>query len=168
VSGACLLEDGQTCVKPTDCASNACTTFYVDADGDGHGAASGATRVCGTTAPPGYVTSNDDCCDVGAGAANIHPGQTAWFTSAATACSVGWDYNCDGNIEQEVTQLSSACTPNPVGMCPDYPQWYGATSIPGCGASGSENVCISPGGAGSSGNSFCASSQPATSTQGCH
>ncbi|MFM7203815.1 MAG: MopE-related protein, partial [Myxococcota bacterium] len=37
------------------------TTYYQDADGDGHGNPNVSTQAC--TKPTGYVTSNDDCAD---------------------------------------------------------------------------------------------------------
>jgi hypothetical protein len=161
-AGQCLLADGQTCVHPSDCASNACTVFYIDQDGDTHGAASGASRVCGTTPPAGYVTSSDDCCDIPNGGQNIFPGQTKWFYTATTACNVQWDYNCDNNFEKEVLQLDPACVPNPVGKCPAGRQWYGLSSIPDCGVMGNSNTCLDIGA------SYCGSSPPASYTQGCH
>jgi hypothetical protein len=135
-------------------------------DGDTHGAASGPKSVCGTKAPAGYVTSNDDCCDVGSDAANIFPGQTKWFTSMAASCGKGWDYNCDNNIELEITQLADACVPNPGGYCPVGPQWQ-ATSIPACGVSGSTNNCFQPAGT-PPGTQYCITNPPGPQTQGCH
>jgi hypothetical protein len=162
--GQCLVADGYSCVNPTDCFSGVCTTFYIDQDGDKHGAASGPSRYCGTTAPAGYVTSSDDCCDNPNGGANIFPGQGAWFTNANTACpAIGWDYNCDGNIEQEVTQLDPACVPNPASICPAGRQWYGLSSPPACGQSGNSNTCIDL-----HRSDYCGSSMPALYTQGCH
>jgi hypothetical protein len=164
LSGNCLLKDGYDCASPGECASNTCSTFYIDADGDLHGAASGPKKVCGTSPPAGYVTNNDDCCAVGGDAAKIFPGQTAWFTSATTSCGKGWDYNCSGNIEKQITALLNNCNPNPAGICPAGPAWYNTTTVPDCAGGGQESTCIQP----APSASFCASSQPMPMTQGCH
>jgi hypothetical protein len=47
-----------------------------------------------------------DCCDDGSAAnkaqsALIHPGAD-WQTTKATACNVGWDYNCSGHVDIEL------------------------------------------------------------------
>jgi hypothetical protein len=158
------LNDGYDCVSPGECKSNTCNVFYVDADGDTHGAASGPKKVCGATPPAGYVTSNDDCCDVGGDAAKIYPGQMGWFTSATTSCNKGWDYNCSGNIEKEITALLGNCSPNPAGICPAGPAWNMST-VPDCGGSGSGSVCLQQ---APPPVTFCASAQPMPKTQGCH
>src|SRR2546425_4457583 len=61
VAGAGLTATGvdfclQACVTPV--------TWYRDADGDGHGAASSTTSSC--TQPSGYVPAGDDCNDANA------------------------------------------------------------------------------------------------------
>lgn len=163
-TGTCLLDDGERCTIAAECASNACTGFYVDADGDGYGAESAAVGFCGTAPPPGYATSHDDCCDVVTDGFNLHPNQTMWFTSpSAASCGTTWDYNCDNIIEEEVT--TTECTPNPAGVCPVGPAWSGTSTVPSCGTTGEEGACIQPGAAPSS---FCAGTQPAPFTQGCH
>ena len=89
-----------------------------DQDGDGHLAAG----------PPCF---GDDCCDTDA---NVHPGQTAYFTSASL-CG-GYDYDCDG-----------ASTPEyGVANC----QWVGLgctgdgfVSAADCGETAPFSVCAS-------------------------
>jgi hypothetical protein len=159
-SGNCLTKDGYDCVNASECASNTCNTFYADQDGDTHGAAGSPKQVCGISAPAGYVTSKDDCCDVGGDAGNIFPGQPKFFTSQATSCNKGWDYNCSNNIEQEITQ--TACDPNPAGLCPAGYFWYSG-GVPACGNSGSRSNCLELGAV-----SYCGTSMPASYTQGCH
>jgi hypothetical protein len=163
-TGSCLLKDGYDCANAAECLSGSCSTFFVDADGDKHGAASGPKKVCGKTAPAGYVTSNDDCCDVGSDAGNIFPGQTLWFTSQAKSCSKGWDYNCSNNIEKEITNLMADCKRTTINgnRCPVGLAWSGST-VPDCSGSGNHQSCIDSGAA-----SFCASSPPVNKVQGCH
>jgi len=69
------------------CGGGPMTTFYRDADADGHGAASSGTMLrC--SAGGGYVASNDDCNDTNVA---IHPG--------ATELCNGVDDDCDGTID---------------------------------------------------------------------
>jgi hypothetical protein len=153
----CLTKDGYDCVTNDECANGACNTFYADQDGDTHGAAGSAKKVCGVTPPAGYVTSNDDCCDVGGDAGNIFKGQTKWFTSPATSCGKGWDYDCSNNVEPETP--ATACQ-DEGGYCltPHY-FWYSGT-LPACGDTGSRSNCFEQG--------ICIVTQPLSYTQGCH
>ncbi len=101
VGTKCLLNDGQSCSVASQCASNACTPFYVDQDGDGYGTGQ-ATGFCGTTPPVGYSAQTGDCCDTAtniAVAKLIHPGAGYQTTSAGGVCNITWDYNCSGAIE---------------------------------------------------------------------
>jgi hypothetical protein len=89
-----------------------------DQDGDGHMAAG----------PPCF---GDDCCDTDA---NVHPGQTAYFTSPSLCGS--FDYDCDGASTAEY----------PVANC----QWVGLgctgdgfVDAAGCGVTAPFSVCAS-------------------------
>ncbi|MBI1227077.1 MAG: T9SS type A sorting domain-containing protein [Bacteroidetes bacterium] len=64
-------------------------TFYLDADGDGFGAAAMSQLAC--SAPTGYVPNSDDCDDTNA---DINPGGTE-------ICN-GLDDNCDGATDEGV------------------------------------------------------------------
>jgi hypothetical protein len=66
------------------------TTFYADADGDGHGSDEGTT-IDACIAPSGYATSADDCDDAD---------PRAW-TDAPEACD-GADNDCDGAIDEDL------------------------------------------------------------------
>lgn len=162
-SGNCLIKDGYDCVTADECISNKCTTFYQDADGDMHGTAAVPKKVCGTSAPAGYVTTKDDCCDLAAGdGANIFPGQTKWFTSSTTSCNKGWDYNCSNNVEQEATLLMANCVPNGGGFCPAGLGWTG-DAVPACGDTANRQVCLEL-----SNGDFCGTGMPSPQKQGCH
>lgn len=74
------------------------TPFWVDADGDGHGAVGGA-RAFGCVAPTGYAPNHDDCDDT---ASDVHPGQ------AEFRCD-GRDDNCDGVTDNDPFFVGMAC-----------------------------------------------------------
>ncbi len=63
------------------------TTFYVDADGDGHGGFAGTTEAC--AAPEGYAAATGDCDDSDP---EFHPG------AVEDDCTDPRDYNCDGSV----------------------------------------------------------------------
>jgi hypothetical protein len=108
------LEDGQPCSLATNCASHACTGFYVDVDDDGYGTGQ-AVGFCGTTAPVGYASQSGDCCDSAtnlAVAKLIHPGAGFQATSAGGVCGITWDYDCSGSIEHNLDDFGS-CKPYP-------------------------------------------------------
>ena len=63
------------------------TTWYADADGDGHGDAAETSSAC--TPPSGYAAVDGDCDDTNAW---IHPG------AREDDCTDPIDYNCDGSV----------------------------------------------------------------------
>jgi hypothetical protein len=121
VGTKCLLNDGQTCSLASQCATAACTAFYVDADGDGYGAGTPA-GFCGTTTPVGYASQNGDCCDDSAHAVAklIHPGADFQTASAGGVCNVTWDYDCDGTVETSKS-LGSCKHPGSTTDCTNVP-----------------------------------------------
>ncbi len=108
---ACKVADLQRCTTNSDCASDNCVTFFVDADGDGYGTPTEA-QICtglGAQPPPGYAVLTGDCCDLDAGA---NPGVAAGvFFGFPDACG-SYDWNCDGKVEPQ-----QQCTYNPSLAC---------------------------------------------------
>jgi hypothetical protein len=96
----CKLSDLQTCTANSDCASGACLTFFLDADGDGYGTPTEA-RVCteqGAPPPPGYALLTGDCCDIDSGANPGVPAST--YFEFPDACG-SFDWNCNGVVDQQ-------------------------------------------------------------------
>ncbi|MFT3709385.1 MAG: hypothetical protein QM817_17235 [Archangium sp.] len=114
IGGQCVarLPDGEPCATPGQCQSGMCVALFVDGDGDGFGAGASSMRCSGTTAPTGYSLTSTDCCDADR---NAFPGQTAFFTTAMTACAGGFDYDCSGTA---TTQFEGGACQNDNG-CPD-------------------------------------------------
>ena len=172
-AGNCLKSDGQSCGSTGECASGACTTFYVDNDGDGY--TINPATFCGTAPPSGYVSSSlgTDCCDSDG---NAHPGQTAYFTTPRIGCG-GYDYNCVNGDEQQH------------GVCPNSSPNFCAPGCwknvaPVCGVAGTSAascICLSTltgmpstkycGGDCSccdSGTPYCVVNYTASAVQACH
>lgn len=91
-----------------------------DQDGDGYLAVG---PQCGGT----------DCCDTDK---NVHPGQTAFFTTPG-ACG-GFDYDCNGQITEEYGAAS--CSWNTFSCSGDG----FAAPVPGCGDFGTFTSCSIP------------------------
>jgi hypothetical protein len=156
VGSTCLLTDGQQCSLKSQCASNVCTPFWQDIDGDGYGAGA-AVGFCGTSAPIGYAPQSGDCCDSAPNLAIanlIHPNADFQPTSAGGVCGIKWDYNCDGTIETSFSAgqcdpgaTYPTCTPqfinHPESDCgtvqPDF-TCIGET-VPNSIGPGTMNVC---------------------------
>ncbi|MBT8269812.1 MAG: fibronectin type III domain-containing protein, partial [Bacteroidia bacterium] len=75
-------------------------TYYADTDNDGYGDASSTVSTC-DGAPAGYVADNTDCDDT----------NNAINPVAIEVCD-GIDNNCDGNIDEGVTNTYYADTDN--------------------------------------------------------
>jgi hypothetical protein len=152
VGTKCLLDDGQTCSVASQCASNTCTPFYLDQDGDTYGTGA-AVGFCGKVAPVGYAAQNGDCCDDPAHvsvAKLIHPGAGYQTMSAGGICNITWDYNCSGMIEKN-TQIggcgSDATYPTCNNTYTDFPDTDCGmgVAVARC-ASTSENGCTTAAG----------------------
>ena len=138
VGTACLLNAGLPCTLAAQCASNACTPFYQDLDGDGYGAGA-AAGFCGTTAPVGYATKNGDCCDDPnhlSVAKLIHPNADFQMTSAGGVCNVTWDYDCSGKVDKSAPMYGcdpTSAPPNCRMTTAEYADSTCGTSVAGCG-----------------------------------
>jgi hypothetical protein len=68
----------------------------------------------------------------------VHPGQTTYFATPSQNPNVGWDYDCDGKLDQEF--------PNPIncallaGNCDAGVGFFG--SVPPCGQTGAWGNCV--------------------------
>lgn len=117
-----------------------------DNDGDGYvgGSSWTAASSCGSSVARANISGGGfgDCNDNNA---NVHPGQTAYFTTP-TLTDLGsntYDYNCDGTQTKQYTQLSTITCHDPS---------YGCRSSSGGYAIGgdvtSDDACVSGGSAG--------------------
>jgi hypothetical protein len=138
VGTACLLNAGLQCTLAAQCASNTCTPFYQDLDGDGYGAGA-AAGFCGTTAPVGYATKNGDCCDDPnhlSVAKLIHPNADFQMTSAGGVCNVTWDYDCSGKVDKSAPMYGcdpTSAPPNCRMTTGEYADSTCGMSVAGCG-----------------------------------
>jgi len=140
VGTKCLSNDGESCTIASQCASNVCTPFYVDADGDGYGAGA-PTGFCGTSTPIGHATQAGDCCDDSSFsvAKLIHPGADYQTSSANGACGITWDYDCSGTVETSKSNGLCASASYPPNNCITTPRNYSATV---CGMNEATSTCI--------------------------
>jgi hypothetical protein len=76
------------------------TTFYLDADGDGHGQVGGGATTLACTLPIGYAAVGDDCDDTNA---TVYPG-------AAERCD-GLDNDCDMAVDEAIVIFVDASAP---------------------------------------------------------
>ena len=93
------------------------TTFYWDADADGHGTPDRTTEACDT--PPGYADTADDCDDADA---SVNPRQSE-------SCN-GVDDDCDGDTDE----------PDAV----DASRWYADADADGFGDPDDSTVACAP------------------------
>lgn len=117
-----------------DSGTSNCQNYYVDADDDGY-YSSELTAICSTPAPVDFVTTQgDDCDDQNA---NVHPGQTGWFTTARANGS--FDYNCSATEEK---QYPVTTFPAP-GTCVNNGKIGGLSGLQdgACGHSSSNLAC---------------------------
>lgn len=84
--------------------------WYVDADGDGHGAGS---PVLACTAPAGHVAGADDCDDL---TASTHPGAVeSWYDGDDSDCDGADDYDQDGDGDTPIEFEGSDCDDQDAG-----------------------------------------------------
>jgi hypothetical protein len=142
---------GQICDTNTG-KCGTCFTYYKDNDNDGYGMTSQA--LCSPSKPTGYAVDSGDCDDNNA---QVHPYQTAYFTTALP--DGGFDYDCNGASDPDPTYACgdsmSGCNVCTATACSGGAGYDGG--VPACGGSGAFCYCAyadvdagSPGDAGSS------------------
>ena len=127
-------DDCDTLVDDADSSldSSSTTTWYVDTDGDGYGAASTASSSC--EAPTAGVADGGDCDE---GDVAIHPG--------ATEVCDGDDNDCDGDVDDDDSSLDTS-TASTV---------YADSDGDGYGDPTTSDVACSPGSGWTSDNTDC-------------
>ena len=124
-------------------------TYYADGDGDGYGA---GVALLACTMPAGFVDTAGDCLDTNS---SVHPDVSAFQTSSYLRApgSYSFDYNCDGEEEEELPDLS--VIPDGTyweGSCDGFSAGWAIDHIPACGVAASFNwsceIVILPGGSG--------------------
>jgi hypothetical protein len=72
----------------------------------------------GSAPPAGFVADNTDCDD---GDANVHPGQTMFFTTASAGLHI-WDYDCDKTVIKQTPEYPGGTCKfcGAVGACSAY------------------------------------------------
>lgn len=140
-------------------------TFYVDADGDGHG--SSAMTMMGCEAPAGYVATSGDCDDTEMG---VHPGVAELCDRIDANCSSGGgldateDADEDGHAPEGHEYLGGL----PSDDCDDADAdvvrllWYPDSDGDGHGRSSAEptDECARPGDAWVLSNDDCNDNRP--------
>ncbi len=155
--------DGYTVsAASTHCVGNSTTisgrTYYMDNSGNYSFIASGS------------MLGTGDCYDYNA---NVHPGQTAWFTTPYIGLSgSSYDYNCDGTATEEYTTTGASCTICHVGPSSCLQTlgtlgWTG-TTVPACGSTGTYVSQIGSCPTSTSGGCPVNSCTSGTTTQACH
>ena len=86
--------DGQTDEGENNTAPVDAPTWYLDSDNDGYGFLQASIRVC--TAPPNYVSDNNDCND----------SDSAFYPDALEYCN-NLDENCNGIIDENALDAST-------------------------------------------------------------
>ena len=127
-----------------DAGSDACTltTYYQDNDKDGYGGTT-TVQACSPPSSGTWVTQGGDCDDSNA---DVHPGQTQYFTTGYTppgSSQLSFDYNCDGSETESGSNSHLSC------------HWSGIICV------GGGYLPVSPSRSGSGVDNYCGSSQQA-------
>lgn len=114
-----------------------------DDDGDGHGDPARMRTSC--ERPTGHVRLCDDCFDTADAAlrslaAQVHPGQTSYFTSryCTSTGNCSFDYDCSGTEDRERTEVVDCGLLAPL-LCATSRGW--TDSVPACGVRASFATC---------------------------
>ncbi len=102
--------DASDCA-PDDPAVGGCTTYYLDADGDGYG----SSASCRCAPGAGYVKQGGDCYELAPRGKLVHPGQSAYFEDERGDGS--YDYNCDGKETRKYGEYACDAKPYPTATC---------------------------------------------------
>jgi hypothetical protein len=101
-------------------------TFYLDADGDGHGVGSVIATAC--ELPAGFALTSDDCDDTDERA---FPGQLGYFSTSRPGGS--FDFDCDAKEDKEIVNIDPRYCLCGNGNCSVTRGWKDA--VPECGVS---------------------------------
>ncbi len=105
---ACYPGYGDCNMNPSD-GCEPTKPYFVDADGDQHGAKGSPKAGEACNVPPGFSAVADDCKDDNP---QVHPGQTGYFSmSYPTATGPSFDYNCNLVEEVQPTTEIGSCSP---------------------------------------------------------
>jgi hypothetical protein len=131
---------GATGGAPASGGTGASATGGTSAGAGGGGAGSGGSGACcdcdGDLAPAEGTCGGGDCDDADP---LVKPGQTTFFDSQSS--TVGWDYDCSGQIERESEQVNQ-CGVLGLGVgCTDRPEGWLAQAPPPCGSTGTWGKC---------------------------
>lgn len=140
----CLRNDGQPCTSSDQCSNFTCSTFTVDADGDGYGSSTPGAQskgVCGgnTLVPPAGFGRPSDCCDADAdtGIQYDDAGKPNSYSFGGDNCGQ-YDLNCDGNLDMAFPQCSDSC---PGGSSSSPHECIVYTGAAGCGKPVTKYLC---------------------------
>lgn len=131
--------------------------WYLDCDNDGYAVSTTPSQQSCTEPAPatgcagGWTTrvpSSSTTRDCNDNNANVHPGQTTYFSTAISGVStaVDYDYNCDSTETKRYTltrvSTTASCREFLFG-CSGESGWTGpSTEAPACGVSASASLCI--------------------------
>jgi ribosomal protein S27E len=94
---------GETCVSGRCQCATTVATFYRDADLDTFGDPAMSRMFCGAP-PAGWVSSKTDCCDSDDQA---FPGQEDGSEQPTNCPAIGYDYNCNGQVEMALPVVAA-------------------------------------------------------------
>ncbi len=166
-NGVCVgspisCDDGDSCTADSchplsGCVYTQLPRWYRDSDGDGFGA---GTATCAATQPPGYTSSNTDCCDMNSFA---YPGNSVFYTNSYNCGGIVayWDYNCNNIVEKQYNQLENCTAQTTLTGCNNASGWITTGSIPNCGVTGQYITCRWLG-------SACVATSAVSMQQACH
>jgi hypothetical protein len=120
-------------MSPTD-GCEPTTPYFVDGDGDKHGAKGTPKAGEACSIPPGFAAVADDCKDDNP---LVVPGQMQYFDNPyPTATGPSFDYNCNAVEEVQGGTPTGSCSP----ICfPGYLKLDGSANL--CGSTTYISIC---------------------------